>query len=269
MQQQGYVYVLHFDSPLAHARHYIGCTMDPRARLIAHAQGRTAAIMRAVKSECITFRLGALGTTHKAGMRRIERQVKDWHQGEQFCAACRGEGARALPGTTPYPLEVLPFPLTSPELAALTEPRVWTTRQTTPADPLSLSTELARVSKSEKDCIGFIPAGGDGGATLALIHGRVIVAEDQQHQVGGFVLWSENDAYLTIAQTVVQDAYRGQGIGRMLIDHVARVRPGKPMFAKVRDSLHANGFWQAIGFKLDQVETHPTSGSALNVYFRK
>lgn len=36
----GVIYVLHFDRPLHHARHYVGYARNLRARLQAHAGGR-------------------------------------------------------------------------------------------------------------------------------------------------------------------------------------------------------------------------------------
>ena len=36
----GYVYLLHFDQPYKHARHYLGYTVNVDQRLAMHAAGR-------------------------------------------------------------------------------------------------------------------------------------------------------------------------------------------------------------------------------------
>jgi hypothetical protein len=49
---------------------------------------------------------------------------------------------------------------------------------------------------------------------------------------------------------------------RMMMD----ARPEHKVSCRVREEIHANGFWTAIGFRLLGADTHPTSGQKLNVY---
>ena len=49
------VYLLHFDQPYKHARHYIGWTNDLAARVELHANGGGARLMAVVSEANITF----------------------------------------------------------------------------------------------------------------------------------------------------------------------------------------------------------------------
>lgn len=265
MSSVGYVYVLHFDRPLAHAQHYVGCTTDPRGRAITHAQGRGARIVRAALAAGIGFEVAALGTTHVRGMRRIERQTKDWHRAAEFCPLC-GPNPRAIPGTRPYPMELWPWPRHSDGLAALGPVPDVTVRLTGPAEPIGLSEEVRQLMRTEKDSLGFIPAGGDGGLTQSIIAGRVAVAQ-ADGMLLGYAAWTHREL-LRIAQVVVADAHRGSGIGRRLVAEARRAHPSLRAVAKVRDDLTANDFWRGIGFELTDSETHETSGSRLHVWTR-
>lgn len=68
----GTIYLLHFDRPFKHARHYLGWTRDLDARLEAHANGTGANLMRHVTNEGIGF---VLARTWE-GDRNLERQFK-------------------------------------------------------------------------------------------------------------------------------------------------------------------------------------------------
>jgi ribosomal protein S18 acetylase RimI-like enzyme/predicted GIY-YIG superfamily endonuclease len=273
MNRIGYVYVLHFEKTLAHSRHYVGCTSDPRARLCAHAQGRGARIVKAAAAAGIGFRLAALGCTHHRGMRRIERQCKDWHNTAEFCPECN-PNPRAIPGTQGYPIESIPWPLDSENLAHL-EPEPHQedieVRLTSAADPAGLSEEIKQLQKPDKECLGFVPAGGDGGITSAIIHGRVAICR-VFGKLAGYALFTEGTEQspsIKIQQVCVDDVHRGCGIGRMLVDEIAEARHGKDLTCAVRDDLPANAFWEAIGFSLIAHDTHETSGHRLNRYRRE
>lgn len=111
----GWVYVLHFDEPICHARHYTGSTLDLRARLIAHALGRGARLTQVARERGIAWRLTALGATTGEVLRKLERGAKDWKGADQFCPICTRAPHR-IPGTTPYPVAMLPFPVSSTAL---------------------------------------------------------------------------------------------------------------------------------------------------------
>lgn len=84
----GTVYLLHFDQPLAHARHYLGYTSRSlKARLAEHESGNGARLMEVISQAGITWRLVR---TWK-GDRKLERQLKNRHEGPRLCPLCRGE----------------------------------------------------------------------------------------------------------------------------------------------------------------------------------
>ena len=90
----GFVYLLHFDTPLAHARHYIGSTDNLERRLKQHSKGRSACIMRAVTEKGITWRLARTWpyeTLHEA--RLAEHHFKESYKNARrtLCPICREE----------------------------------------------------------------------------------------------------------------------------------------------------------------------------------
>jgi predicted GIY-YIG superfamily endonuclease len=81
----GTVYLLHFDRPYKHARHYIGWTLDLTARLAAHRAGQGSRLLHAVRAAGIGWTLARTWP----GDRHRERQLK--HQGgrARLCPVCR------------------------------------------------------------------------------------------------------------------------------------------------------------------------------------
>lgn len=54
---QGTIYLVHFDRPLHHARHYLGWSENVDSRIVRHEAGRGSRIMRAVVQAGIDFRV--------------------------------------------------------------------------------------------------------------------------------------------------------------------------------------------------------------------
>jgi predicted GIY-YIG superfamily endonuclease len=81
----GTVYVLHFDQPYRHARHYTGWTADLETRLAAHASGRGARLVEVVTAAGISWQLAA---TWPGVTRAFERTLKNRHGASQFCPLC-------------------------------------------------------------------------------------------------------------------------------------------------------------------------------------
>jgi predicted GIY-YIG superfamily endonuclease len=86
---KGTVYLLHFSSPLSHARHYTGWTNDLEARLTAHANGRGARIMQVVTQAGITFQLARTWQ----GTRKFERTIKNRKNAPRYCPICKNGGS--------------------------------------------------------------------------------------------------------------------------------------------------------------------------------
>ena len=81
---QGTIYLLHFNQPLAHAKHYIGWASDLDARLAVHAAGNGARILEVAAARGITWRLARTW----CGNRRRERQLKS-RGATRRCPVCR------------------------------------------------------------------------------------------------------------------------------------------------------------------------------------
>lgn len=261
----GFVYLLHFDSAISgHAQHYVGCTTNLRQRLVTHARGNGSRLSRAAAEQGVGFVCGAVGSCNLVTLKRVERQVKGWKNSTQFCTVC-GEG-KQMPGTQAIPVESIAWPTDSRSLAEMSPRPGEPVYDFTSADLTLNDVEQVRVlMKTEKDKIGFIPAGDVDGVGAGMRNGRMVRCRIDGALVG-YCLFTENDQAVTIAQCVVDDRVRGCGVGRRMVEMIRRSRPLKLTKCRVREDLPANEFWVAIGFKLMDRVTHETSGSCLNEY---
>jgi predicted GIY-YIG superfamily endonuclease len=82
--QLGVIYMLHFDRPYQHARHYVGWTEDLLDRLDAHANGHGARLIAVIWQAGIGFTLIRIceGTRHR------ERAIKHAGGASRYCPAC-------------------------------------------------------------------------------------------------------------------------------------------------------------------------------------
>lgn len=85
----GVVYLIHFDRPYRHARHYMGYTSEAGLdkRLDAHARGNGARLMQVITDAGITWRLARVweNATRRDERRRKGRGLKP------LCPICRKE----------------------------------------------------------------------------------------------------------------------------------------------------------------------------------
>ncbi len=88
----GTVYLLHFDHPYKHARHYVGWARNVKRRLAEHAAGRGARLLEVVKAAGIGWQLARMWP----GSRARERQIKRQGGHARHCPMC-GVRPRALP----------------------------------------------------------------------------------------------------------------------------------------------------------------------------
>ena len=84
---KGTVYLLHFDKPYHHARHYTGYTMNLNARLQAHSKGTGARLMEVITGAGISFQLARTWQ----GTRKDERRIKKQHNAPRLCPMCKGK----------------------------------------------------------------------------------------------------------------------------------------------------------------------------------
>jgi predicted GIY-YIG superfamily endonuclease len=82
--QEGTIYLIHFDQPYKHARHYTGWTSDLEARLAEHASGQGARLLAVVKAAGITWTLARTWT----GTRTRERQLHKRGGASRRCPLC-------------------------------------------------------------------------------------------------------------------------------------------------------------------------------------
>jgi predicted GIY-YIG superfamily endonuclease len=78
------VYLLHFDKPYRHARHYIGWTDDMAARLAKHETGAGARLLAVVHAAGIGWQLARTWP----GGRTRERQIKRQGGASRCCPLC-------------------------------------------------------------------------------------------------------------------------------------------------------------------------------------
>ena len=80
-------YLLHFDRPFRHARHYLGYSADLPTRLARHASGQGSKLVAAAKREGIGF---VLARTWPHGTHADERRLKGPHSNRvgRQCPIC-------------------------------------------------------------------------------------------------------------------------------------------------------------------------------------
>ena len=106
----GTVYLLHFDQPYKHARHYVGWARNVKRRLAEHAAGRGARLLAVVRDAGIGWQLARLWPGSRARERQIKRQ--GGHARHCPCAAC-GPGRCPATGTGHCPAPAPPMPRSS------------------------------------------------------------------------------------------------------------------------------------------------------------
>jgi hypothetical protein len=84
MTRSGTVYLLHFDEPFRHARHYLGFTTDLPSRLSVHDAGVGANLLRYVHAAGINWQLARIWP----GDRARERQLHNGGHARR-CPLCR------------------------------------------------------------------------------------------------------------------------------------------------------------------------------------
>jgi predicted GIY-YIG superfamily endonuclease len=78
------VYLLHFVTPYAHARHYMGWAKDLGQRLAMHAAGNGARLVQVVQDAGIEWML----VRTWPGDRKLERKLKNRKDTRQLCPVC-------------------------------------------------------------------------------------------------------------------------------------------------------------------------------------
>jgi predicted GIY-YIG superfamily endonuclease len=85
---QQYVYLIHFERPYKHAKHYLGVSDNLAARIACHEHGNGARLMSVIARNDIRWSVVRLWP----GDRQLERKLKNFHS-PQLCPVCRGDVA--------------------------------------------------------------------------------------------------------------------------------------------------------------------------------
>lgn len=82
----GTIYLLHFDRPVCHARHYLGWALDVDRRVAQHAGGshRASPLVRALLRGGGSFTVARTWT----GDRYLERALKNRKNTPEICPIC-------------------------------------------------------------------------------------------------------------------------------------------------------------------------------------
>ena len=88
------VYLIHFDKPYKHARHYLGYTAleSANARLQRHKSGDGAKLLRVCNENNIDYdivRMWDCNNIHDAKV--LEHKLKKQHNSAKLCPICRKE----------------------------------------------------------------------------------------------------------------------------------------------------------------------------------
>ena len=95
------VYVLHFDRPSQHAKHYLGSCTDLTRRLPQHGRGQGARLLEVVSTAGISWQLARTW----CGGKKRERQLKKQGGRSRLCPLCKKERSYAQHYPLPeYPL---------------------------------------------------------------------------------------------------------------------------------------------------------------------
>lgn len=84
----GIVYLLHFDTPFKHARHYIGFTQNLDQRCEDHLRGNGSNLVRHVCAAGIALRLAA---EWRNVPQTEEYRLKNWGGMVRYCPICRAD----------------------------------------------------------------------------------------------------------------------------------------------------------------------------------
>jgi hypothetical protein len=91
-ERQGTVYLIHFDQPYKHARHYLGFVdggeKQVQNRMRRHRKGRGSRLIAVITKAGITWRMVR---TWPGYTRSQERKLKNQGGAARLCPICRGK----------------------------------------------------------------------------------------------------------------------------------------------------------------------------------
>lgn len=94
------VYILHFDTPLKHAKHYVGYASQVVLRIEHHRNGTGARLTQVIREQGIGFQVAKVFTGTKYD-RVFERKLKRTKNISRYCPICSGDHARRYHPSSP------------------------------------------------------------------------------------------------------------------------------------------------------------------------
>jgi predicted GIY-YIG superfamily endonuclease len=89
MKRASVVYLIHFNRPYKHARHYLGFSTNLDKRITDHLAGMGARLLEVVTEARIEWKL----VRTWPGDRQLERRLKNRKDAPHICPICAGEKA--------------------------------------------------------------------------------------------------------------------------------------------------------------------------------
>ncbi len=83
-------YLLHFETPFHHARHYVGWSSNIALRIQGHERGNSAKLIHAISVAGIRFQVVRLWIDTD---RAYERRLHNRHNSPRLCPVCSGKCA--------------------------------------------------------------------------------------------------------------------------------------------------------------------------------
>lgn len=99
MAKTNTVYLIHLDTPLHHAKHYLGSAVNVDARIAHHRSGSGARLLKAVNEKGIGWNVVRTWETKDGEGRQLERKLKNRKNAPKLCPVCTGEYGDAIPFT--------------------------------------------------------------------------------------------------------------------------------------------------------------------------
>jgi predicted GIY-YIG superfamily endonuclease len=89
----GTVYLIHFDKPYKHARHYLGWAQQLNRRLRHHEAGTGARLLQVIREKGITWTVARTWP----GDRHLEAELKRDKHNSRMCPICNPRAAANKP----------------------------------------------------------------------------------------------------------------------------------------------------------------------------
>lgn len=105
------IYLIHFDTAIEHARHYVGATGNLGKRLKQHAEGSGARILQVAKERQINWRVARVWI----GGWDLEHIIKKMKNTPRYCPICTSYPTE-LSQMDDFPLDLIIHSISSEEI---------------------------------------------------------------------------------------------------------------------------------------------------------